>query len=195
MDRLESQLAFIREIDKLKGVLRQTWLLDMSRKENSAEHAWQVALMAVVLAEHADRPVEVARVVEMLLVHDLVEIDAGDTFLYDEAAVEAKAEAETRAADRLFGLLPADQRDRLRALWDEFEQGTSPDAAFARALDRFAPLMHNVFTDGATWKDHGVTVDQVMKMNARIGDGSEAMWALAKGWIEAAVKKGDLPPR
>lgn len=194
MTRLDRQLAFVRELDRLKGVLRQTWLLDTSRRENSAEHAWHVALMAVLFAEHAARPVDVARVVKMLLVHDVVEIDAGDTFLYDEAGAADKAAREKEAAERLFGLLPEDQGGDLRALWEEYEAGESADAAFAAALDRFQPLMHNVLTKGRVWREHGITEDRVVARNRHMEKGAPALWEKAEAMIAESVENGWLDP-
>ena len=151
-ESLPQQIDFILEIDRLKSVLRRTSLLDHSRRENTAEHSWQIALMAVLLAEYADPQVDINRVVMMLLVHDLVEIDAGDTFIYDEQARVTQADRERRAADRIFGLLPQGQGQRLRALWEEFETRESPEARFASAIDRLQPLLSNYFTKGSSWK-------------------------------------------
>jgi putative hydrolases of HD superfamily len=194
-DRLERQLAFVVEIDKLKRVLRRTLLTDSSRRENSAEHSWHLAVMAVLLAEHAAAPVDVHRVIKMLLIHDVVEIDAGDTFLYDEPARAAKDEKERQAAERLFGLLPADQESELRALWDEFEARESPEARFAFALDRLQPLLHNVATEGRSWREHGVVAHQVERANRPMGEGAPGLWERAVRLIEEAVEKGFLPDR
>jgi putative hydrolase of HD superfamily len=195
-DRLQRQIRFILEIDALKGVLRRTYLPGADRPENSAEHSWHVAVMAVLLAEHANEPVDVARVVRMLLIHDVVEVDAGDTYVYDTAGAEAKAEREVRAADRVFGLLPEDQGRELRALWEEFEEGRTAEARFAAALDRLMPVLHNVHTEGRSWREHGITADRVIARNARMSEGSEALWEYARSLIEAAVAKGHLaPPR
>jgi len=195
-DRLQRQIRFILEIDALKGVLRRTYLPGADRPENSAEHSWHVAVMAVLLAEHANETVDVARVVRMLLIHDVVEVDAGDTYVYDTAGAEAKAEREVRAADRVFGLLPEDQGRELRALWEEFEEGRTAEARFATALDRLMPVLHNVHTEGRSWREHGITADRVIARNARMSEGSEALWEYARSLIEAAVAKGHLaPPR
>lgn len=191
--RLEAQLRFILELDRLKGVLRQSWLLDGTRRENSAEHSWHVAMMALVLAEHANAPVDPARVATMLLLHDMVEIDAGDTFAYDAAAHADKAEREAAAAGRLFGLLPADTAAGLRGLWEEFEAAQSMDARFAHALDRLMPMLHNVHTAGRAWQAHGVTADRVLARNVTIAEGSETLWAYARGLIDQAVARGYLP--
>ena len=193
-DRLRDQVGFILEIDKLKGVVRRTYLVDGSRRENSAEHSWHVAVMAAVLAEHADEPVDAARVVRMLLVHDVVEVDAGDTFVYDTAAAESKAERERAAARRIFGLLPHDQGAELRALWEEFEAARTPDARFAAALDRMMPVLHNLHTGGRAWRENGVTADMVLARNRRIEEGSRALWEYLRAEIEGAVARGDLAP-
>lgn len=193
-ERLARQLDFILEIDRLKGVLRQTWLTDRSRQENSAEHSWHLAVMAVLLAEHANAPVDVARVVKMLLVHDIIEVDAGDTFAYDDNAHLDKAEREQRAADRLFNLLPADQAAAVRALWDEFEGQATPDARFANALDRLQPMLLNYQTQGAAWRKHGVTTDLVLSRNQHMAAGSQALWDYASAMIADAVARGYLKP-
>jgi putative hydrolase of HD superfamily len=192
-ERLERQLAFLREIDRLKGVVRQTLLLDGSRRENSAEHSWHLAVMALVLAEYAAEPVDLGRVLAMLLVHDLVEVDAGDTFAYDPEAARDKAEREQTAARRLFGLLPPEQGDRLRGLWEEFESGRTPEARFAAALDRLQPLIHNYYTAGASWRRHGVTREQVLERTGAIASGSPALGAYARHLVDAAVAQGMLP--
>jgi putative hydrolase of HD superfamily len=193
-ESLSQQIDFILEIDRLKSVLRRTPLLDRSRRETTAEHSWQIALMAVLLAEHADPPVDIHRVVVMLLVHDLVEIDAGDTFIYDEQARATQADRELWAAERIFGLLPAGQGERLRALWEEFEARESPEARFASAMDRLQPLLCNYFTQGATWKEPGVTQDRVIARNELIGLASPQLWAYAEGLIQDATRQGFLRP-
>ena len=194
-DRLAEQVRFIVEIDKLKHVLRQTWLTDGSRRENDAEHSWHMALMAVLLREYADEAgLDLFRVLTMLLVHDLVEIDAGDTFAYDEAGHGDKAERERRAADRLFRLLPSDQGRELRALWDEFEARETPEARYAAALDRLQPLLLHMPTEGKCWRSHGVTADQVLERCSPIGDSSSALWAYAQRLIREAVERGYLAP-
>ena len=191
---LSKQIDFILEIDRLKSVLRRTSLLDGSRRENTAEHSWQIALMAVLLAEYADPQVDINRVVMMLLVHDLVEIDAGDTFIYDEQARATQADRERRAADRIFGLLPQGQGQRLRALWQEFETRESPEARFASAIDRLQPLLTNYFTQGDTWKESGVIQEQVIARNQLIGLSSPQLWAYAQELIKDAVRQGFLRP-
>ncbi|MBV9850165.1 MAG: HD domain-containing protein [Armatimonadetes bacterium] len=193
-ERLTRQIAFILEIDRLKGVLRRSYLADGTRRENSAEHSWHLALMAMVLAEHANVPVDALRVLQMLLVHDIVEIDADDTYCYDEVGALDKEEREQRAADRIFGLLPPDQERDMRGLWDEFEARVTPEARFAAALDRLMPLLHNYHTQGRSWRENGITSRQVRARNAHIADGSEELWRFAGGLIEDAVSRGFLPP-
>ena len=192
-DRFEKQLRFILEIDKLKAIARRTYLLSADRHENSAEHSWHLAIMAVLLAEYANEPVNVARVVRMVLIHDIVEVDAGDTYHYDPVAALDKAEREGRAADRLFGLLPVDQGNDFRELWEEFESCQTPDARFATALDRFMPQLHNYHTHGKSWSEHGVTADRVLEGNACMAEGSEKLWECARSLLDDAVAKGFLP--
>jgi putative hydrolase of HD superfamily len=191
-ERLARQIGFIVEIDKLKQVLRQTLLLDRSRTENDAEHSWHIATMVVVLAEYAAPEVDLLRVIQMLLIHDVVEIDAGDTFLYDEAGAAAQTAREEAAAERLFGLLPSDQGAALHALWREFEAGTSADARFARALDRLQPLLHNYYTEGAMWRAHGVSAAAVLTRLRVIEAGAPALWRFAEGLIRECIAKGWL---
>jgi len=193
--RLEQQVRFLVEVDKLKEVFRQTLLTQSRRRENSAEHSWHFALMVVVLAEHANEPrLDVLHVLEIVLIHDLVEIDAGDTFAYDTKGMADQHERESRAADRLFGLLPADQAVQFRALWDEFEARTTPEARFAAACDRFHPMLLNCRTEGHAWRTHGVTQDRVLARNAHVADGSRALWEYASRMIGEAVAKGHLAP-
>ena len=193
-DRLARQIAFLLEIDQLKTVLRRSYLVDGTRLENSAEHSWHLAVMAMVLAEHAAAPVDSLRVLKMLLAHDIVEVDARDTYVYDEVGALDKAEREGQAADRIFGLLPPDQEQELRGLWDEFEARETPEAKFAAALDRLMPLLHNYQTQGRSWQEHGIVRRQVLTLNAHIADGSEALWRFAQSLIEEAVTKGYLSP-
>ncbi|MFL5581918.1 MAG: HD family hydrolase [Gemmatimonadaceae bacterium] len=191
-DRLRRQLAFLVEIDRLKGVLRKTRLIDRSRQENSAEHSWHLALAAVVLAEHAPAGADVARVVRMVLVHDLVEIDAGDVFAYDAAANVGKAEREQGAAQRLFGLLPEAQGAELRGLWEEFERGDTPDAAFAVALDRLQPLLVNHHSGGGSWTQHGVTRAQVLARMAPIERALPSLWAEVLAVVDENCRLGNI---
>ncbi len=190
--RLHDQLQFIVEIDKLKHVLRQTVLMDKSRRENDAEHSWHLAMMAIVLSEYAAQAVNLVRVLKMVLIHDLVEIDAGDTFCYDEQGAKTQADRERQAADRIFGLLPSDQTGELRSLWEEFEAKQTPDAQFAAALDRIQPVLHNYYTQGGTWKKAGVTVDKVRKRIAPIAQGSPILAQFIDELIQDAVEKGYL---
>jgi putative hydrolase of HD superfamily len=194
--RFETQLAFIRELDKLKKVFRRTYLLDESRRENDAEHSWQIALMALLLLEYADAPgLDPLTVLKMLLIHDVIEIDAGDTYIYDEAAVATQAEREKTAAVRVFGLLPSDQRDEFLALWREFEEAATPAARFAKSVDRFQPLYHNFLTGGKAWREHGVTSDKVRRnVEGKIGDGSRQLGEFAQALITEAVARGFLAP-
>lgn len=193
-DRFEQQVRFIIEIDRLKHVFRQTLLMNGQRYENDAEHSWHLGMLVLLLSEHAaERNLDVLRVMKMVLIHDLVEIDAGDTFCYDEKGALDKDAREEKAADRLFGMLPADQRDELRALWREFEERRTPEAKFAAALDRFQPLLHNYNTQGAAWRKHGVTRDKVIARNRHIAEGAPELWRYASAMIEDAVKKGYLP--
>lgn len=193
-ERLQSQLAFHMEIDKLKRVLRRNTLLDGSRRENDAEHSWHLGMMAMTLAEHAPPGTDMAKVVAMLLVHDIVEIDAGDAFVYDPVAVEGQAALERAAADRIFGLLPEDQGTRLRALWDEFEERRTPEARFARALDRLAPIIANHHNEGGTWALYKVTARQVMEKVRLIEEGSPTLGRYAAGLVSASVAQGHLTP-
>ena len=191
-NRLERQLQFILEIDKLKLILRQTLLTDGSRRENSAEHSWHLAMMAILLAEYAPTQIDVLRVIKMLLVHDLVEIDAGDTFCYDVQSNENKAMREAEAANRLFGLLPEDQAVELRNLWEEFEAQETGEARFATALDRLQPFLHNQHTKGGTWQIHGITRGQVQRRMQPIEEGAPLIWPFVQKVIEDCVEAGYL---
>jgi len=192
INRLTQQIQFIIEIDRLKQVIRQTLLTDGSRQENSAEHSWHLAVMAIILAEYAPEDVNIFHVIKMLLIHDLVEIDAGDTFCYDVQGNHSKAAKEAQAALRLFGLLPADQGSELRLLWDEFEAGETPTANFAAALDRIQPLLHNQQTQGGSWRIHGIRRDQVMKRVAPVETGAPELWPFVLQLIDDCVKAGYL---
>ena len=195
MERLDQQLRFVTEIGRLKGVLRQTMLTDPRRRENSAEHSWHLAVAGLALADHAPPGTDIGRVIAMVLVHDLVEIDAGDLFLYaDEAQQARQEEAERAAAERIFGLLPADQAAAFRALWDEFEERRTPEARFARGLDRLQPMLENVNVGGGTWQEHGITADQVLAKVRLIEDGSPDLGSYARDLVARAVQDGILPP-
>lgn len=176
MQRLSQQMDFIREVDKEKMITRQTYLSDASRKENDAEHSWHLAMMAMILSEHANESVNVLRTMQMVLIHDLVEIDAGDTYAYDEAGNATKVQRELAAADRIFGLLPEDQQQYMRGLWDEFEENITPEARFANSLDKLQPLMLNHESGGKAWKEHGIHSSQVYRRNERTSEGSQVLW-------------------
>jgi putative hydrolases of HD superfamily len=194
-ESLDSQIRFLLEADRLKTVARQSPITDQSRRENSAEHSWHLALMALVLAEHAPPGADLARVMAMLVVHDLVEIDAGDLFAYADAAAQShQQEAERRAAKRIFALLPEPQATAVLGLWEEFEERLTPEARFARALDRLQPMLLNMATKGGTWVDHGVTADQVAPKVDLIGEGSAPLGAYARRMIATAVDRGILLP-
>lgn len=189
-ERLKKQIDFIREIDKLKEITRQTYLMDGSRRENDAEHSWHIAMMALMLAEHSNETVDVLRVVKMLLIHDIVEIDAGDVFIYDEEGSHGKSERERMAARRIYNILPQDQAHVYMELWREFEERKTPDARFANAMDRLQPILQNYYTKGKTWQAHGIRPEQVLEKNRRISDGSAALWELAQEIIRESEEKG-----
>jgi putative hydrolase of HD superfamily len=192
-NRLPQQIEFLLEIDKLKQIFRQTYLTDESRKENDAEHSWHLAIAAVLLYEYADEPKpDLLRVIKMVLIHDLVEIDAGDTYAYDAVAAMDQAERERRAADRLFGMLPADQEREFRQLWEEMDARQTPEARFAAALDRLQPFVWNHYTHGRAWREHGVTSDQVYVRMRPVIEGSAKLWELTEAMIQDAVRKGYL---
>ena len=191
-DRLAQQMAFLVEADRLKSIIRRTPLGDNSRLENSAEHSWHLAVAALALREHAPADLDLSRVLELVAIHDLVEIDAGDTFAYDAGANRDRAAREQAAADRLFGLLPPDQAVELRSLWDEFEAGETPDARFALALDRLQPLLQNVHSDGGTWRTHGVTREQVLERMRPIEAVSAEVWRYVEGVIDRVWAVGWL---
>ncbi|HAS6347595.1 TPA: HD domain-containing protein [Vibrio vulnificus] len=193
MERLNKQLALLMELDKLKSVLRRTRVKSADKRlENSAEHSWHVALMALLMEEHANEPVNIGRVVKMLLLHDVVEIDAGDTFVYDAVASEQQAEKELAAALRLFGMLPADQGEELLQLWLEFEAAQTADAKFGKALDRIIPMLLNYHNQGQSWQEHGVTRQQALTVNQKIDLGSHVLWDKAQEIIEQATQNGWL---
>lgn len=191
-DRLARQLEFVLEADRLKGVLRRSYVLDPRRRENSAEHSWHLSVMALVLTEHADDTIDLTKVLRMVIVHDLVEIDAGDTFIYDASGAADKAAREQAAAERLFTLLPDEQGRELRAVWDEFEAKATPEARFAAALDRLMPILHNFHGEGGSWREHGIVDSQVRALVETMRDGSETLWAYAHQVIDTAVERGYL---
>lgn len=180
MERMEAQLAFLKEIDKEKEIVRQTYLASGTRKEGDAEHAWHLAIMTLLLSEYANEEIDVLKTMSMVLIHDLVEIDAGDTYAYDEQGKTTQRQREIAAADRIFGMLPEDQGSKLRGLWDEFEERKTPEAKFARTMDCIQPLMLNHAAEGRSWKEHGVKVSQVMDRNAHTAEGAQALWDYAK---------------
>ncbi|MDF5754893.1 HD domain-containing protein [Spongiactinospora sp. TRM90649] len=192
--RLHAQIDFLIEIDKLKRVIRRNTLMDGSRRENDAEHSWYLGMLAMTLAEYAPPETDLARVVAMLLVHDIVEIDAGDTFIYDDSLAAGQAERERAAAERIFGLLPEDQAAPLRELWDEFEERRTPEARFAKALDRIAPMIANHRTEGGTWPLYKVTQAQVMEKVKIIEEGAPELGAYAARLVEQSVRQGHLAP-
>ncbi len=191
--RLQRQFDFILEADREKSILRQTLIADGTAHENDADHAWHMALMCVLLSEYANEEIDVLRTVSMILIHDIVEIDAGDTYAYDAQAVSTQREREEKAAERLYGLLPDDQGARLRALWEEFEAGKTPEAKFARALDNIQPAMLNNATDGRQWVSHGVRLSQILSRNKNTADGSAVLWEHSyNNFILPNVEKGRI---
>jgi putative hydrolase of HD superfamily len=192
-DRFRQQIEFILEVDKLKNVLRKTILMDRSRRENSAEHSWHIALTVLILSEYAkDSDVDLFRVMKILLVHDLIEIDAGDTYCYDDQGRKDQARREKKAADRIFNLLPADQARTLRELWDEFEERKTPESKFANALDRLQPFLHNYYTEGQIWQENNIKSAQVKSRMHPVDDGSPVLWNYVRFLIDDGVKKGFL---
>lgn len=186
------QIEFIREVDKLKYILRKTKLFNSDRAENDAEHSWHLALMAIILAEHANTSINVLKVVKMLLIHDIVEIDAGDTFIYDTQKSHDNTAEERRAAERIFGLLPNDQANELIAIWEEFEEQKTNEAKFARAMDRLEPLLQNVSNNGGTWNEFSVSYEQVYTKKQVIQQGSHLIWQYAEELLNDSVEKGIL---
>jgi len=190
-NKLQQQIEFIIEIDKLKSIFRRTKISNATRYENDAEHSWHFAMMALILKEHANDPdIDIHKVIKMGLIHDIVEIDAGDTFIYSGASEDDKYQKERAAADRIFGLLPAEQKEEMIALWLEFEAKETAEAKFAAALDRLGPVLLNYKTQGQSWRENNVPADRVLEVNSRIGEGSKTLWDHAKGLIEDAVVKG-----
>lgn len=192
MTRLEQQIEFIVEIDKVKNVFRQTPLAGKNRKENDAEHSWHIALMALLLKEYAEEEVDVLKVMTMLLIHDLVEIDAGDTYAYDTEGAKTKQQREEKAAERIFGILPEDQGSYFRGLWDEFEAYETADAKYAHLLDNFQPLLLNDASEGISWREHEVHKVQIYKRNEKIEETSEIIWKKMREVIEKNIKKGNI---
>ena len=192
-DRFRQQIEFILEVDKLKQVLRQTILMDKSRQENSAEHSWHIALTVMVLSEYArDADIDFFRVMKILLVHDLIEIDAGDTYCYDAQGLKDQSVREERAADRIFNILPPDQARLFRSLWDEFEERKTPESRFANALDRVQPFLHNYFTQGQIWQEKGIKSGQVKARMQPVDGGAPVLWKYVASLIDDAVRRGFL---
>lgn len=191
--RLEQQIAFCREIDKEKFIGRQTWLTGVTRKENDAEHAWHMAVMTVLLSEYANEEIDVLRTMTMLLIHDLVEIYAGDTYAYDEEGKKTQKRRELAAADRLFQMLPEDQGKKFREIWEEFEAENTPESRFARTMDNLQPMMLNAATDGKSWADRGIRLSQILGRNKNTAKGSEVLWEYAKeNFLQPNLEKGRI---
>ena len=191
-ERLEKQLAFSLEIDKVKNILRQTHLSEHGRRENDAEHSWHMAVMAYLLREYANEPVDIGRVMLMCLIHDIVEIDAGDTYAYETKGLATQKERESKAADRIFGLLPNDQKEHLIALFEEFEEGKTPEARFAKTMDNLQPILLNDCNNGKDWRLHEVNKTQVLNRQKSSQLGSEEIWGFTKELIEKNVVKGNI---
>ena len=191
-DNLLKQVNFIKEIDKLKYIQRKTKLFNSDRHENDAEHSWHLAMMTIVLAEHSDKPIDVLKVLKMVLIHDIVEIDAGDTFIYDTAKNHTNTNEELMAAKRIFGLLPTEQAEEFVAIWIEFEEGMTDEAKFARSMDRFEPLLQNTSNKGGTWTEFNVPYQKVYDKKKAIKDGSASIWEYAEELINDSVEKGIL---
>ncbi len=192
-ERLDKQFAFARELDKEKLIGRQTYLANGERKENDAEHAWHMAIMALILSEYANEEIDVLRTISMILIHDVVEIDAGDTYAYDENGKKSQREREVKAAERLFGMLPKDQAVKFRNLWEEFEAQETKEAKFARTMDNIQPVVLNDASDGKSWVEHGVHLSQILSRNKNTAKGSEVIWNYAKeNFIDENVRKGNI---
>ncbi len=191
--RLRKQFDFIEEIDKEKLIGRQTYICDGIRKENDAEHAWHMAIMTVLLSEYANETIDVLKTMTMLLIHDIVEIDAGDTYAYDEEGKKTQRKREEAAAERIFGLLPDDQKEKFMSIWEEFEEGVTPEAKFAHTMDHIQPLMLNAKTDGKSWVEHGVALSSILRRNENTKEGSKELWEYAKNnFIRPNVEKGRI---
>ena len=191
-DQLLQQINFIKEIDKIKYIQRKTKLFHSDRPENDAEHSWHLAMMTIVLAEHSDVPVDVLKVLKMVLIHDIVEIDAGDTFIYDTQKSHSNTENELIAAKRIFGLLPDEQAEELIEIWQEFEAGETPEARFAKAMDRIEPLLQNTSNNGGTWREFDVDYSKVFEKKKVIAQGSATLWKFAENLLNESVEKGIL---
>ena len=191
-NHLIQQINFIKEIDKIKYIQRKTKLFNSDRRENDAEHSWHLAMMTIVLAEHSDVPIDVLKVLKMVLIHDIVEIDAGDTFIYDTKKNHTNTNEERNAANRIFGMLPKEQAEELISIWEEFESGETDEAKFAKSMDRFEPLLQNVSNNGGTWTEFGVNYDKVFEKKKDIKEGSSSLWSYAENLINESVEKGIL---
>ncbi len=193
LDKMKQQFEFIQEIDQEKNIYRQSYIADASRRENDAEHAWHTAVMAILLSEYANEQIDVLKTVTMLLLHDLVEIDAGDTYAYDEEGKKTQREREEKAADRIYALLPNEQGEKLRQLWEEFEARKTPEAKFARVMDNLQPMMLNAVTGGKSWMEHETELSQILARNKYTPDGSKELWEYAKKhWIDVNVNNGTI---
>ena len=192
LERLLQQIDFIKEIDKVKYIQRKTRLFNSDRNENDAEHSWHLALMAIVLAEHSNEPIDIFKVIKMVLIHDIVEIDAGDTFIYDTKKSHSNTDEERLAANRIFGLLPKEQANELIAIWEEFEAGETNEAKFAKTMDRLEPLLQNTSNNGGTWNEFGVDYNKVYEKKKIMKDGSNTIWNYAEELINDSVEKGIL---
>ncbi|WP_221391652.1 HD family hydrolase [Dyadobacter sp. NIV53] len=191
-ENLLKQIEFIKEIDKLKYIQRRTKLLGSDRNENDAEHSWHLAMMAIILSGHSNVNVDVLKVLKMVLIHDIVEIDAGDTFIYDTSKNHTNTDEELLAAKRIFGILPQEQAEEMIAIWEEFEEGKTDEAKFARSMDRLEPLLQNVSNNGGTWQEFGVDYKKVYNKKQIIAEGSTEIWAYAENLINESVEKGIL---
>jgi putative hydrolases of HD superfamily len=194
-DNLIKQVNFIKEIDKLKYIQRKTKLFNSDRHENDAEHSWHLAMMTIVLAEHSDNPIDVLKVLKMVLIHDIVEIDAGDTFIYDTQKNHVNTDQELIAAKRIFGLLPTEQAEEFITIWEEFEEGITDDAKFAKSMDRFEPLLQNTSNNGGTWAEFNVPYQKVYEKKKEIKNGSTTIWNYAENLINESVDRGILVKR
>lgn len=191
-ERLKKQIEFLVEIDKMKNIYRQTLVLHEDRPENDAEHSWHLAMLVMILSEYSNQPIDVLHVIKMVLIHDIVEIDAGDTYCYDVEGNKSKAEREEKASKRLFGMLPDDQRQELYSLWREFEEKSTPESKFANVVDRIQPITLNYRKGGISWIKHGVKAQQVLDRNSHVADGSTELWEYVQYIIDDAVKNGML---
>ena len=192
IERLEKQLEFIIEVDKLKNIVRQTYIADGTRQENDVEHSWHLALMCMLLKEYSNVEIDPLKVMSMVLIHDIIEIDAGDTYAYDEVGNATKREREVKAAERLFRILPEDQAEELRTLWDEFEEGKTNEAKFAITLDKIQPILLNHMSKGRAWRDHKVKREQILKRNELTPEGSKELWEYCTWLIDENVKLGNI---